>query len=63
MIIDDHVHVHEWSFQKGDREFAIGGNGHLHVTSIRVAKSFDISVPVGSLKKASVSVDWFSAIT
>ncbi|MGQ0654475.1 MAG: amidohydrolase family protein [Betaproteobacteria bacterium] len=21
MIIDDHVHVHEWSFQKGDREF------------------------------------------
>jgi len=21
MIVDDHVHVHEWSFQKGDREF------------------------------------------
>jgi uncharacterized protein len=21
MIIDDHVHVHEWSFQKGQREF------------------------------------------
>jgi predicted TIM-barrel fold metal-dependent hydrolase len=21
VIIDDHVHVHEWSFQKGDREF------------------------------------------
>ncbi|MSQ69888.1 MAG: hypothetical protein EXR27_01185 [Betaproteobacteria bacterium] len=21
MIIDDHVHVHEWSFQKGEREF------------------------------------------
>ena len=24
MIIDDHVHVHEWSFQKGDREFEAG---------------------------------------
>ena len=36
---------------------------HQHVTSIRVAKSFDMSVPVGSLKKASVSVDLFSAIT
>jgi hypothetical protein len=23
MIIDDHVHVHEWSFQKGDREFEV----------------------------------------
>ena len=24
MVIDDHVHVHEWSFQKGDREFEAG---------------------------------------
>ncbi len=28
-----------------------------------VANSFDMSVPVGSLKKASVRLDWFWAIT
>ena len=34
-----------------------------HWASIRVANSFDMVVPVGSLKKASVSDDLFSAIT
>ena len=40
------------------------GSAHRqHLNSILVANIFDMSVPVGSLKKASVRLAWFCAST
>ncbi|MNY16567.1 hypothetical protein D3C86_1498360 [compost metagenome] len=61
-----------------ERRLRVGDTGHgdeadgdggkacpaaQHETSSRVAKSLVMSVPVGSLKKASVSEPWFCEIT
>ena len=44
MIIDDHVHVHEWSFQKGDREFEVD-----YVVELMDEWGIDLSIIMDSL--------------